>query len=186
MRYLGLDLGTKTCGVALSDKTKIIASFYKNINYKEEDVLIKEICEIAEQEEVEKIILGFPKNMNNTIGERGEMVLSFKEKLSRNTLFESKESSVWININNIEISENNTILHIEKTLPFEKYNLVSLFLACLLILTSVNSISFTFSSILLNGINPSLNCLISFICLFLNASFNIALSSFESVFPNGR
>ena len=41
MRYLGLDLGTKTCGVALSDRTKIIASFYKNINYKEEDVLLK-------------------------------------------------------------------------------------------------------------------------------------------------
>lgn len=81
MRYLGLDLGTKTCGVALSDKTKTIASFYKNINYKEEDVLIKEICEIAEQEEVEKIILGFPKNMNNTIGERANATNLFKEKL---------------------------------------------------------------------------------------------------------
>ncbi|MDD5979784.1 MAG: Holliday junction resolvase RuvX [bacterium] len=81
MRYLGLDLGTKTCGVALSDKTKTIASFYKNINYKEEDVLIKEICEIAEQEEVEKIILGFPKNMNNTIGERANATILFKEKL---------------------------------------------------------------------------------------------------------
>ena len=81
MRYLGLDLGTKTCGVVLSDKTKTIASFYKNINYKEEDVLIKEICEIAEQEEVEKIILGFPKNMNNTIGERANATNLFKEKL---------------------------------------------------------------------------------------------------------
>ncbi len=81
MRYLGLDLGTKTCGVALSDKTKTIASFYKNINYKEEDILIKEICEIVETEEIEKIILGFPKNMNNTIGERANATILFKEKL---------------------------------------------------------------------------------------------------------
>jgi len=81
MRYLGLDLGTKTCGVALSDRTKIIASFYKNINYKEEDVLLNEIKEIVNKEEIEKIILGFPKNMNNTIGERAISTIEFKEKL---------------------------------------------------------------------------------------------------------
>mgnify|MGYP003449145757 CR=1 FL=1 len=94
MRYLGLDLGTKTCGVALSDKTKTIASFYKNINYKEEDVLIKEICEIAEQEEVEKIILGFPKNMNNTIGERANATILFKEKLEKYS-FDTVEFAVY-------------------------------------------------------------------------------------------
>jgi len=81
MRYLGLDLGTKTCGVALSDRTKMIASFYKNINYKEEDVLLNEIKEIVNKEEIEKIILGFPKNMNNTIGERAISTIEFKEKL---------------------------------------------------------------------------------------------------------
>ena len=81
MRYLGLDLGTKTCGVALSDRTKIIASFYKNINYKEEDVLLNEIKEIVNKEEIEKLILGFPKNMNNTIGERATSTIEFKEKL---------------------------------------------------------------------------------------------------------
>lgn len=81
MRYLGLDLGTKTCGVALSDRTKIIASFYKNINYKEENVLLNEIKEIVNKEEIEKVILGFPKNMNNTIGERATSTIEFKEKL---------------------------------------------------------------------------------------------------------
>ena len=81
MRYLGLDLGTKTCGVALSDRTKIIASFYKNINYKEEDALLNEIRDIVEKEEIEKVILGFPKNMNNTIGERATSTIEFKEKL---------------------------------------------------------------------------------------------------------
>lgn len=81
MRYLGLDLGTKTCGVALSDRTKVIASFYKNINYKEEDTLLNEIKEIVDKEKVEKVILGFPKNMNNTIGERATSTIEFKEKL---------------------------------------------------------------------------------------------------------
>ena len=81
MRYLGLDLGTKTCGVALSDRTKIIASFYKNINYKEEEALLNEIKEIVNKEEIEKVILGFPKNMNNTIGERATSTIEFKEKL---------------------------------------------------------------------------------------------------------
>ena len=81
MRYLGLDLGTKTCGVALSDRTKVIASFYKNINYKEEDTLLNEIKEIVDKEKIEKVILGFPKNMNNTIGERATTTIEFKEKL---------------------------------------------------------------------------------------------------------
>ena len=81
MRYLGLDLGTKTCGVALSDRTKVIASFYKNINYKEEDALLNEISDIVNKEEIEKVILGFPKNMNNTIGERATSTIEFKEKL---------------------------------------------------------------------------------------------------------
>lgn len=83
MRFLGLDLGTKTCGVSLSDRTKTIASFYKNINYKEEESLLNEIKEITEQEDIEKIILGFPKNMNNTIGERATATINFKEKLEQ-------------------------------------------------------------------------------------------------------
>lgn len=81
MRYLGLDLGTKTCGVALSDKTKTIASFYKNINYQDENILLEEIEKITEKEEIEKIILGFPKNMNNTIGDRANRTIEFKMKL---------------------------------------------------------------------------------------------------------
>lgn len=109
MRYLGLDLGTKTCGVALSDKTKTIASFYKNINYKEEDVLIKEICEIAEQEEVEKIILGFPKNMNNTIGPKGELSLEFKSRLENILsipVYLEDERLTTVTANNVLISGN--------------------------------------------------------------------------------
>ena len=82
MRYLGLDLGSKTLGTALSDKTGLIASSYKTIKHDEEyDKLINEVIEIVNQNEVEAIVLGFPKNMNNTIGPKGELSLAFKEKL---------------------------------------------------------------------------------------------------------
>lgn len=85
MRYLGLDLGTKTLGVSLSDKLGIVASFYKNITYQDINTLLKEVEEIINKEQVEKIVLGFPKNMNNTIGERATSTIEFKEKLEKLT-----------------------------------------------------------------------------------------------------
>ena len=81
MRYLGLDLGTKTLGIALSDKLGIVASFYKSIRYEDEDKLIDEIVSIADKENVDKIVLGLPKNMNNSLGSRAEDTITFKEKL---------------------------------------------------------------------------------------------------------
>lgn len=82
MRYIGLDLGTKTLGVAISDITGTIATSYKVIRHNNDfDYLIKELKNIIEEKQIETIVLGLPKNMNNTIGERGQMVLEFKEKL---------------------------------------------------------------------------------------------------------
>ena len=84
MRYLGLDLGSRTLGTALSDKTGLIASSYKTIRHNEEyDSLIDEVVKIVEEESVEAIVLGFPKNMNNTIGPKGELSMDFKEKLEK-------------------------------------------------------------------------------------------------------
>ena len=83
MRYLGLDLGTKTLGLALSDKLGIVASFYKNITYKDIDDLINQIKEIIEKEKVEELVLGLPKNMNNSLGERAEETIKFKENLEK-------------------------------------------------------------------------------------------------------
>lgn len=85
MRYLGLDLGTKTLGVSLSDKLGIVASFYKNITYQDINNLLKEVEEIVTKEQVEKIVLGFPKNMNNSIGERATSTIEFKENLEKLT-----------------------------------------------------------------------------------------------------
>lgn len=85
MRYLGLDLGTKTLGVAVSDITGTIATSLTILRHdNNHSYLIEELKKIISEKNIETIVLGLPKNMNNTIGERGEMVLSFKEKLEKN------------------------------------------------------------------------------------------------------
>ena len=82
MTYLGLDLGTRTLGISKSNG--VIASFYKTLRHDENyDYLIRELSEIVEIEHVDKIILGYPKNMNNTISEMANIVLKFKEKLEK-------------------------------------------------------------------------------------------------------
>ena len=87
MRYLGLDLGTKTLGLAISDKTGTIASSLIILRHDNDfESLIPELKKIIEEKEVESLVLGLPKNMNNSIGERAQMVLNFKELLEKNFL----------------------------------------------------------------------------------------------------
>ncbi len=82
MRYLGLDLGSRTLGIAVSDATGMIASSYKVIRHNEEyDKLLDEVKNLVEVLQVGTVVLGFPKNMNNTIGPKGELSLSFQKKL---------------------------------------------------------------------------------------------------------
>ena len=86
MRYLGLDLGSKTLGVAISDRTNCIASVYTTLRFENEDYheIISPLKEIIEKEEIKTLILGLPKNMNNTLGERALITLDFKEMLENN------------------------------------------------------------------------------------------------------
>ena len=80
MRYIGLDLGTKTLGMSLSNG--VIASNYKTLRHDEDyDYLVSEVEKIVKEEHIDKIVLGFPKNMNNTVGERANITLEFKKKL---------------------------------------------------------------------------------------------------------
>lgn len=86
MRVMGLDYGSKTVGVAISDPLGVTAQGLETIVRKEENKLrqtLARIEELVREYEVEKIVLGFPKNMNNTIGERAEKSLELKEKLER-------------------------------------------------------------------------------------------------------
>ncbi len=86
MRYIGLDLGTKTLGVSISDKLGLIASFYKTIEFESEqyNTLIEPLKTIIDEYKIDKIVLGFPKNMNNSIGFAGERSLNFKKILEDN------------------------------------------------------------------------------------------------------
>ncbi|MGN0160706.1 MAG: Holliday junction resolvase RuvX [Lachnospiraceae bacterium] len=88
MRVLGLDYGSKTVGVAVSDPMMITAQAVETITRNEENKLRKTLARIEElcrEYEVEKIVLGLPKNMNNTMGDRAEKSMEFKAMLERRT-----------------------------------------------------------------------------------------------------
>ena len=88
MRILGLDYGSKTVGAAISDPLGITAHGVETIWRKQENHLrqtLARIEELVSEYHVEKIVLGYPKNMNNTIGERARKSLEFKEMLERRT-----------------------------------------------------------------------------------------------------
>lgn len=85
MKCLGMDLGTKTLGIAISDKQGIIASPYKLIRFKAIEDAVKEVLDIIEEEKIEVLVLGLPKNMNNTLGFASERSLNFKKLLEEKT-----------------------------------------------------------------------------------------------------
>lgn len=83
MRYLGLDLGTKTLGIAISDETNLIASRLTTIFFTDEDYqsLLNPLEDIIKEFNIQKLVLGYPKNMNNTVGKRALITLEFKKSL---------------------------------------------------------------------------------------------------------
>lgn len=88
MRILGLDFGSKTVGVAVSDGLLLTAQGVETIERKDENKLRKTCARIGEliaEYEITEIVLGLPKNMNNTEGERVEKTKAFGEMLERRT-----------------------------------------------------------------------------------------------------
>ncbi len=88
MRIMGLDFGSKTVGVAISDPLLITAQGIEIIRRNDEDKLRQTLARIEAlilEYEVSEIVLGYPKNMNDTIGERVEKTEAFKDKLERRT-----------------------------------------------------------------------------------------------------
>ncbi len=82
MRYLGLDLGSRTLGVAISDKSGTIARSLEIIRHNEDyDSLVPKVKEIIEEYGVDEIVLGYPKNMDNTVGYKAKLSEEFKKKL---------------------------------------------------------------------------------------------------------
>lgn len=88
MRVMGLDFGSKTVGVAISDPLGITAQGIEIIRRKSENKLRQTLARIEEliaQYQVELLVLGFPKHMNNDIGDRAVKSLEFQEMLKRRT-----------------------------------------------------------------------------------------------------
>ena len=88
MRIMGLDYGSKTVGVAVCDSLGITAQAVETIVRKEENKLRQTLARIEaliKEYEIERIVLGYPKNMNNTIGERAKKTEELKTALERRT-----------------------------------------------------------------------------------------------------
>ena len=84
MRYLGLDLGSKTLGIAISDRSGLVATALKIINHNNDyDMLVDLVAELVKEEKIDGVVLGFPKNMDNSIGEKGKLSMDFKNNLEQ-------------------------------------------------------------------------------------------------------
>lgn len=84
-RIMGLDVGDKTIGVALSDPMFLMAHPIETIKRKKASLDIQRLVEIIEKEDVETIVVGLPKNMNNSIGPQSMKVMSFVDLLKKQT-----------------------------------------------------------------------------------------------------
>lgn len=85
MKCLGMDLGSKTLGLATSDKLGLIASPYKTLRYDDMESLVSEVTNLITELKIEVLVLGYPKNMNNSTGESVERVMRFKSMLEEST-----------------------------------------------------------------------------------------------------
>ena len=88
MRIMGLDFGSKTVGVAVCDPLGITAQTVETITRASENKMRQTLArseQLIGEYEIERIVLGYPKNMNNTVGERGEKTQEFKVALERRT-----------------------------------------------------------------------------------------------------
>lgn len=83
MRSLGLDIGDKRTGVALSDPQGILATPLTVLAHTDEDVLVSEILKLAEQHRAELIVIGLPRRLDGEPGKQASKVIAFADKLSR-------------------------------------------------------------------------------------------------------
>ena len=103
-KVIGLDLGSRTCGVAISDISGILARTYETIRFTDDDydTCCSRVVEICTKEKVKDIVLGMPKHMNGDVGIRGQISLDFKAKLLSKgdfnvILWDERLSSVAVN-----------------------------------------------------------------------------------------
>ena len=93
MRSMSLDLGTRTIGVATSDLTGLIATGLETIRRSKPEKDLQRLDEIITEYEVSTIVIGFPKNMNGTVGERAESCIQFSELMKAQ--YPDKKIVLW-------------------------------------------------------------------------------------------
>ncbi len=110
-KYLGLDLGSKTCGVAISDIMGMLARTYTTIRFKDDnyEYCAEEVVKILKTENIDTVILGMPKHMNGDVGIRGEISENFKslllQKMNVNVILWDERLSTKV-ANNAMIAQN--------------------------------------------------------------------------------
>ena len=85
MRILAIDYGDAHTGAAVSDLTGLLAGYTEVIHSRKEEAVLQRLGELIAEYEVEELVLGYPKNMNDSLGERAEKTLAFQEMLERRT-----------------------------------------------------------------------------------------------------
>lgn len=106
MRYIGLDLGTKTLGVAVSDKTETIASAITTLRFSENnpEEILDDLTKIMDEYKVGAIVIGLPKNMNNSLGFAAERTKEFVKVLNNTydiPVYEQDERLSSVTANNV-------------------------------------------------------------------------------------
>ncbi len=109
MRYLGLDLGTKTLGVSISDKTNTLVSPLKLIKFTKENYVeaVKELLLVIKEYNIKEVVLGLPKNMDNTLGFAANRSLNFKEMLEKEDVIVHLEDERLTTVEALNILKNN-------------------------------------------------------------------------------
>ena len=120
MRVLGLDLGTKTLGVAISDNTMVIATGLTTLRFEENkpEMIIDDLKKIIDYYEPKLIVIGLPKNMNNTLGDAVERTRSFINVLNNNFDIEVVEQDERLS----SVSANNLLINADVSRKKRKKN----------------------------------------------------------------
>lgn len=116
MRYLGLDLGTTSLGVAISDKTNTLVSPLTLIKFKREDYneALNKLLEIIRDKNISKVVLGLPKNMDNSLGFAAQRSLNFKKILESENVEVILEDERLTTVEAINIMKNNGLKRINE------------------------------------------------------------------------
>lgn len=116
MRYLGLDLGTTSLGVAISDKTNTLVSPLTLIKFKKEDYndALNKLMEIIKDKNISKVVLGLSKNMDNSLGFAAQRSLNFKKILESENVEVILEDERLTTVEAINIMKNNGLKRINE------------------------------------------------------------------------